>query len=51
MWIISSSLGRNEASFCIKRWSDVQKDLETVWPYYFDIKEAKQGPRVRADVT
>ena len=51
LWIISSSLGKNEPSFSIKRWSDVQKDLETVWPEYFDIKEPKQGARLRPDVT
>ena len=51
LWIINSCVGRNEPSFCIKRWSDVQKDLETVWPEFFDIKEVKQGVQVRAEVS
>jgi hypothetical protein len=27
LWIINSSLGKNEPSFSIKRWSDIQKDF------------------------
>jgi hypothetical protein len=41
LWIISSTVGLNEPTFVIKRWSDVAKDLATVWPEYFDIKKHK----------
>lgn len=51
LWIINSCTDKNQTSFYIKRWSDMCKDLETVWPQYFDIKDAKKGVQDRPDAT
>lgn len=49
LWIINSSLGREEPSFCIKRWSHMVEDFSSEWPMHMDIKNSKQGVQRRPD--
>ena len=37
LWIMNCSTQRLDPSFVIKRWRDIKKNLETVWPNYTDL--------------
>ena len=51
LWIITNGTGKFDHSFVVKRWSNIVTDLQTSWPFYYDINNIKEGTKRREEAT